>query len=105
MEARDKPLMAAMAGLAATYPRFGYRRINVFMERLGHVMGADKDFRLWSKAGLQVPRKRPRKRVAASRPRPQLPMGANELWAYDFVYDACANGQQIKCLTVVDDDA
>jgi putative transposase len=27
-------------------------------------------------------------------------MGANELWAYDFVYDACANGQQIKCLTV-----
>ena len=30
-------------------------------------------------------------------------MGANELWAYDFVYDACANGQQIKCLTVVDE--
>jgi putative transposase len=95
--------MAAMAGLAATYPRFGYRRINVFMGRLGHVMGADKAFRLWSKAGLQVPRKRPRKRVAASRPRPQLPMGSNELWAYDFVYDACANGQQIKCLTVVDE--
>ena len=95
--------MAAMAGLAATYPRFGYRRIIVFMKRLGHVMGADKAFRLWSKAGLQVPRKRPRKRVAASRPRPQLPTGANELWAYDFVYDACANGQQIKCLTVVDE--
>ena len=50
-----------------------------------------------------MPRKRPRKRIAASRPRPQLPMGANELWAYDFVYDACANGQQIKCLTVVDE--
>ena len=74
-----------MAGLATTYPRFGYRRINVFMERLGYVMGADKAFRLWSKAGLQVPRKRPRKRVAASRPRPQLPMGANELWAHDFM--------------------
>ena len=103
LEARDKPLIAAMAGLAASYPRFGYRRINVFMERLGHVMGVDKAYRLWSKAGLQVPRKRPRKRVAASRPRPQLPMGANELWAYDFVYDACANGQQIKCLTVVDE--
>ena len=96
--------MAAMSGLAATYPRFGYRRINVFMERLGHVMGADKAFRLWCKAGLQVPRKRARTRIAASRLRPQLPMGANELWAYDFVYDACANGQQIKCLTVVDED-
>ena len=42
--------MEAMADQAATYPRFGYRRINVFMERLGHVMGADKAFRLWSKA-------------------------------------------------------
>lgn len=24
------------------------------------------------------------------------------VWAYDFVFDACANGQQLKCLTVVD---
>ena len=25
-----------------------------------------------------------------------------EMWAYDFVFDACANGQQLKCLTVID---
>jgi putative transposase len=25
------------------------------------------------------------------------------VWAYDFVYDSCANGQQLKCLTVVDE--
>jgi putative transposase len=25
------------------------------------------------------------------------------VWAYDFVYDACANGQQLKCLTVIDE--
>jgi putative transposase len=25
------------------------------------------------------------------------------VWSYDFVYDACANGQQLKCLTVVDE--
>jgi putative transposase len=25
------------------------------------------------------------------------------VWAYDFVFDACANGQQLKCLTVVDE--
>ena len=23
-----------------------------------------------------------------------------QIWAYDFVFDACANGQQLKCLTV-----
>jgi putative transposase len=25
------------------------------------------------------------------------------VWAYDFVFDACATGQQIKCLTVIDE--
>jgi putative transposase len=25
------------------------------------------------------------------------------VWAYDFVFDTCANGQQLKCLTVVDE--
>ena len=30
-------------------------------------------------------------------------MGPNYVWAYDFVFDACANGQQIKCLTVIDE--
>ena len=30
-------------------------------------------------------------------------MAANFVWAYDFVFDACANGQQIKCLTIVDE--
>ena len=30
-------------------------------------------------------------------------MAAGQVWAYDFVFDACANGQQLKCLTVVDE--
>ena len=25
------------------------------------------------------------------------------MWAYDFVFDSCANGQKLKCLTVVDE--
>lgn len=29
--------------------------------------------------------------------------GSQSCWAYDFVYDRCANGQQLKCLTVVDE--
>jgi len=54
-------------------------------------------------AGLQVPRRRPRKRVAAARPRPQAPRELNQVWSYDFVFDHCANGQQLKCLTVTDE--
>jgi putative transposase len=54
-------------------------------------------------AGLQLPRKRPRKRVAATRLRPQAPCGPNQVWSYDFLFDHCANGQQLKCLTVTDE--
>ena len=31
------------------------------------------------------------------------PTRPNTVWAYDFVFDACATGQQIKCLTVIDE--
>jgi hypothetical protein len=66
-------------------------------------MSADRAYRIWRKAGLQVPRRRPRRRLATGRPRPLPATGANQVWAYDFVFDASANGQQLKCLTVIDE--
>jgi len=100
---RDAPVVSRMAALSAQYPRYGYRRIRIFLGRDGHVMSAGRAYRLWRRARLQVPRKRPRKRIAAGRPRPQDPTGANQVWSYDFVFDWCANGQQLKCLTVTDE--
>lgn len=100
---KDVPAQTRMRELAAQYPRYGYRFIRVFLERDGFKMSFGRAHRLWSTAGLQVPRKRPRRRVAASRPRPQAPTGPNQVWAYDFVFDSCANGQQLKCLTVIDE--
>jgi len=100
---KDAPALAAMAMLSAQYPRYGYRRIRVFLERQGHRMSADRTWRLWRQAGLQVPRKRPRRRIAAARPRPRAPLAAGQVWAYDFVFDSCANGQALKCLTVIDE--
>lgn len=103
LAARDAPALAAMRRLAAQYPRYGYRRIRIFLKREGHVMSTDRTHRLWRQAGLQVPRRRPRRRVATSRPRPLPPTATNHVWAYDFVFDTCANGQSLKCLTVVDE--
>ncbi len=99
----DGPLIEAMKRLSAQYPRYGYRRIRVFLRREGHPMSRHRAHRLWRLAGLQLPRRRPRRRVAGSRPRPLPASAPNQVWAYDFVFDACANGQQIKCLTVIDE--
>ena len=78
---RDQPVLTAMRALAAQYPRYGYRRMRIFLARQGHMLGVDRTHRLWRAAGLQVPRRRPRRRVAASRPRPQPAQG------YDGLFD------------------
>jgi transposase InsO family protein len=43
---RDAPAVAAMHELAAQYPRYGYRRIQVFLARRGHAMSTDRAHRL-----------------------------------------------------------
>jgi putative transposase len=103
MAAKDAPVVAAMRELSSQYPRYGYRRIHIFLARRGQRMSPDRAHRIWRQAELQVPRKRTRRRVAGSRPRPVPATAANHVWAYDFVFDACANGQQLKCLTVIDE--
>ena len=100
---KDAPVLAAMKGLSAQYPRYGYRRIRVFLRRLGFELSWSRTHRLWRQAGLLVPRKRTRKRIASARPRVHAPFKANMVWAYDFVFDTCADGRQLKCLTVIDE--
>jgi putative transposase len=70
--AKDAPVVERMKELSAQYPRYGYRRIRIFLGRDGYRMSPGRAHRLWQAAGLQVPRKRPRKRLAAARPRPVL---------------------------------
>jgi len=102
MPVKDAPVIEAMKTLSGIYPRFGSRRIRIFLRRDGIQIGKERCDRLWAKAGLQVPRKRRRKRTGTTL-RPLAPTMRNSVWSYDFVYDACANGQKLKCLTVVDE--
>ena len=103
LEVKDAPAIEAMKRLSGMYPRYGYRRIRIFLGREGHAMSPSRAERLWRKAKLQLPAKRRRKRISSSRPRPLPPRAANHVWAYDFVFDACANGQKLKCLSIVDE--
>jgi len=102
MPVKDAPVIEATKDLSGQFPRFGARRIHIFLQRQGMQMGRDRCSRIWCAAGLQVPfRKKRRGHLAPARPRP--PKGRNSVWCYDFVFDSCANGQQLKCLTVVDE--
>ena len=103
MPLKNAPVIDAMKALSGQYPRFGSRRIRVMLERQGIVVGKERCAALWAQAGLQVPAKRRRRRIAEARSRPFSPVDRNAVWCYDFVFDACANRQQLKCLTVVDE--
>jgi putative transposase len=101
--ARDAGVVSSMTTLGAQYPRYGYRTIRIFLERQGHAVGVGRMYRLWRQTGLQVPQKRPCRRVAASRPPRVPPTAIDHVWAYDCVFDTCADGRSLKCLTFIDE--
>lgn len=103
MQRRDAPLMDRMRSLALENNRYGYRRVRVLLGREGIVLSWARAHRLWRKAGLSLPRRRPRRRIRRGEPRPLATSRPNEVWAYDFVFDRCRNGDSIKCLTIVDE--
>ena len=99
---KDEIVVQAMKKLSGQYPRFGYRRIKILLSREGLSMSMERCARIWSNTGLQVPKKR-RRRINRASCQPMKATCPNAVWSYDFVHDACANGQKLKCLTVIDE--
>jgi putative transposase len=57
LQARDAPVVRVMRELAGQYPRYGYRKIRIFLGRQGHALSAERTYRLWRSrsAGAQAP--------------------------------------------------
>jgi putative transposase len=100
----DAELVGELRAIAHRYPRFGYRRAHALVRRAGQRVNHKRVARLWRINDLALPRRRPRKRYKVERLVPiNQATRPNEVWTYDFVHDACANGQRLKMLTVVDE--
>jgi len=95
--------------LARKYPRFGYRRLHQMLRRQRLAQGQDAPInvkrvqRLCRLAGLKLPPRKRRKRRGLGVQFPVVAAYPNHVWAYDFVFDWCENGRQLKFLTVVDE--
>jgi putative transposase len=50
--AKDTPVVERMKELSAQYPRYGYRRIRIFLGRDGYRMSPGRAYRLWRAARL-----------------------------------------------------
>ena len=99
----DDEVREKLRDLAHRRPRFGYRRLGIFLRREGYRINHKKLLRLYRSEGLVLPRKRPKKRLW-QRPKPLLPaIRPNERWSMDFVQDRLQSGRRFRILTIVDD--
>jgi putative transposase len=103
-QASDEHLAGELRLIATRYKRFGYRRVHAMLRRGGQVINHKRVARLWRICGLGLPRRRPRRRYKPQpSTAPQQASRPNEVWTYDFMHDACANGRKLKLLTVTDE--
>lgn len=95
---KDRILTASLVEASGRYPRFGYRRIAVMT-----CQSAGRVWRLWNRLGLNLPKRRPRKRRCGTDIRIPGATRPNNVWSYDFVHDRLANGNPLKLLCVLDE--
>jgi putative transposase len=97
----DESLREHLVRLAREKPRYGYRRLQVLLEREGERVNHKRVWRVYREAGLCLKRKKRRHCVRVGSPRPVL-SAANQEWALDFAHDVVAAGRNIRVLSVVD---
>ena len=98
----DRRLRVRLRELAEERRRFGYRRLQILLEREGWQANHKRVYRLYVEEKLGLRRKRGRKRSGVRQPLPE-PVAANQTWSVDFVSDALSSGRRFRTLNIVDD--
>lgn len=97
----DEPLRTKLVELAREKPRFGYRRLQVLLQRRGEHVNHKRLHRVYREAGLAIRRKKRKHCMREGKPL-VVRTSANQEWALDFVHDAVECGRTIRVLSVVD---
>lgn len=96
----DGKVQERLRELAREHPRFGYRRLHLYL-RKEMAVNHKKVQRVYRELGLSVKRTRRKHLRRTLQPRPLL-TAPNQEWALDFASDVTAAGQRIRVLGVID---
>ena len=96
----DSLLQERLRELAREHPRFGYRRLHLYLHRETGV-NHKKVQRVYRELGLSVKRTRRKHLRRTLQPRAAL-TAPNQEWALDFASDVTAAGQRIRVFGVID---
>jgi putative transposase len=94
-------LRGELLSVARQKPRYGYRRLQVLLERGGHYASPQRIYRLYRKEGLAVRRLKRKRLTRVPIPARHISR-ANQEWALDLVSDSLATGRGVRILAVVD---
>ena len=95
---KDRVVGQRLITASQDVPRFGYRRMAAWL-----ALSESRVRRLWRTLGLNIPRRRPRRRRSGSDIRLPGAVQPNAVWSYDFVHDQLVDGRVLKLLCVVDE--
>lgn len=100
----DSAFEEKMRKIVTKHRRFGLPRVHYMLKRDGDVQNEKRTKRIYRKLGLQLFKRKRRKKMGAvvRVPRPKA-RHMNDMWSFDFVFDQIENGRRLKCLTIVDD--
>jgi len=95
-------LIIRLKDIAASRPRFGYRRLYILLRREGWSINHKRVYRLYVKLGLQVRTKKRSKKISQIRVPLDVQRKINERWSMDFMSDRLEDGQRFRVLNIID---
>ncbi len=108
-EQNDTALRTRLRELAGERPRFGYRRLWVFLRRERTQDGEPRwlvnhkrVYRLYREEGLAMRCKKRKRFRAEARVPLALPRSANEVWTMDYTHDQLSSGRKFRTLNLMD---
>lgn len=99
----DNLLRQRLRDLADRHRRFGHPRLHVLLRREGFGANHKKTHRIYVEEGLQVRKRKKRRRSAIARQPLVLPSRPGQRWSMDFMSDQLSNGRRFRLFNVIDD--
>jgi putative transposase len=100
----DQRVQEATVDLAWKRTEAGSPMVTQLLRRLGYPINHKRVERIWKEESLQVPRKRPKRRISGTPWQREIEAKKpNEVWCYDFLFEKTRRDLKLKVLAVVDE--
>jgi len=99
----DEHLRKRLRALSGEHQKWGYRKQHTLLCREGLRINRKRVRRIWREEGLQVRRRKRRRRAGSRVPGHLAATHPNPTWAMDYEFDETAGGRRLKILNVTDE--